>query len=630
MKNFFLSFLFSSFSLGIAFAQQEKPRFIVQPYLQYATQNSIRILWETSDSCTSYVAYSPAELNARSPSLALHKTSEVKSLMHHIELTGLEPAVNYFYRAIAVLPGGDTLASPVGTFQTAVKDSTAFAFAVFSDSQNDRKDPKAWERVSTQAYRQRPHFAIHAGDLVDLGYMKDDWVNEFLGQGNLFMKTIPIFSIPGNHEHDAAYYYQYMYVPQPYFYAFKYGNAEFFMIDTDQYQEEGTDMYNAVEMALARSTAYWKFVVHHHPPFSSDDDDFGNTYYGRSALGDDEVRSLVPLYEKYGVDIVFYGHIHTYERTWPIFKNKTVNENGVLYLNVGGSGGGLENPAPTRSWFTNTLRTVHHFGYITINQNLLQFQAIDENGTLFDQFVLNKSRKEFIKNLTPAAPVAHTNKRLFADTMHVKLLAANSTDSIFYTIDNTEPARNSLLYKDNIILGKTTQIKTAAFNVFGKSRASTFYFKKEKQYKAVKPKNITAGLHYGYFTGKIADEDNMYFDTVRFAKTGTSINPDLNNIPHQEQFWGAVFTGYIYAPASGYYVFDGHADHRLRLHIHDKLLFDEKDREINYSGEIYLEKGYHPVKIEYYNSRKNRAFLELYYSGPGIERRFIPGNGWWK
>jgi hypothetical protein len=460
--------------------------------------------------------------------------------------------------------------------------------------------------------------------------MKDDWVNEFLGQGNLFMKNIPIFSIPGNHEHDAAYYYQSMYVPQPYFYSFKYGNAEFFMIDTDQYQEEGTDMYNAVEVALAKSTAYWKFVVHHHPPFSSDDDDFGNTYYERSALGDAEVRSLVPLYEKYGVDIVFYGHIHTYERTWPILKNKTVNENGVLYLNAGGSGGSLENPAPIRSWFTNTLRTVHHFGYVTINQNLLQFQAIDENGTLFDQFVLNKSRKEHINNLTPAAPVANAGRRLFTDTIQVKLVAADSADEIYYTTDDNEPTRSGTKYSGNIILNQSTLIKTAAFNAFGKSRTNAYFFKKEKQYNAVRPKKITAGLRYGYFTGKIADKDSTYFNKIQFEKNATTLHPDLNNIPHQGQFWGAVFTGYINVPASGYYIFDGHADHRLRLHIHDKLLFDEKDREINYSGEIYLEKGYHPVKIEYYNSRENRSFLELYYSGPGIERQAVPAKVWWR
>lgn len=626
----FLFLLFIFYFPFLATAQQAQNKFVVFPYVQYSTQTSIRVHWETADSSTTQVQFGTAKLSTGTPVWDRTISSPAKSVMHHALLDKLLPETVYFYRTISVSSTGDSLISGINTFKTNINDSTAFGFAVFSDSQNDWKDPEAWKRVSTQAFKQRPDFAVHAGDLVDLGYMKDDWVNEFLGQGNLFMKTIPIFSIPGNHEHDAAYYYQYMYVPQPYFYSFKYGNAEFFMIDSDQYQEEGTDMYNSVEIALAKSTAYWKFVVHHHPPFSSDDDDFGNTYQERSTLGDDEVRSLVPLYEKYGVDIVFYGHIHTYERTWPVLNKKTVTENGVLYLNIGGSGGSLENPAPTRSWFTNTLRTVHHFGYVTINQTQLQFQAIDEHGVLFDQFVLNKSRKDFIKNLTPAAPLAYTSRRLFTDTMHVRLVTADISDAIYYTTDNTEPTKNSLRYEGNIVLNQSAKIKTTAFNDNGKSRVNAYYFNKEKLFKAIKTKKLSTGLAYAYFTGKISDEDSLYFNKISFLKNGTTPNLDLKIIPHQEQFWGAVFTGYIEVPATGYYRFDGHADHRLRLHVHDKLLFDEKNREINYTGEIYLEKGLHPVKIEYYNSRQNRAFIELYYTAPGKERTTIPDSAWWR
>lgn len=629
MKKTLAVFL-SIILVDIVIAQQGNAGFEVQPYLQYATQNSIRIHWETTMPANSYVWYGPAMLHSGKAVLPNKAVAGSVGNMQYAVLGNLQPETVYFYQAVSVLPGGDTLKSAVNTFQTAVKDSSAFAFAVFSDSQNDWKDPEVWKRVSEQAYKERPNFAVHAGDLVDLGYMKDDWVNEFLGQGNLFMKTIPIFSIPGNHEHDAGYYYQYMYVPQPYFYSFRYGNAEFFMIDTDQYQEEGTDMFNAVELALAKSNAYWKFVIHHHPPFSSDDDDFGNTYHEASALGDDEVQQLVPLYEKYGVDIVFYGHIHTYERTWPIRENKTVAENGVIYINVGGAGGSLENPAPTRSWFTEKLRTIHHFGYVAINGQQLRFQAIDENGNLFDAFSLSKSRKDLIKDITPAAPLAQTARRLLTDTLHLKLLTARAGDKVYYTTDGSEPTQGSQPYSGNIVLDKTVGVKAVAFNDAGRSRITSYRFTKEMTHKAVKGKRFVQGLRYGYFTGQIPDSDDVYFSTVKFSKTG--ILPGLipDSIAHAEQYWGAVFSGFFYAPETGYYRFDGHADHRLRLHIHDKLLFDEKNREINYVGEIYLERGHHPVKVEYYNSRKNRAFIELYYTPPGMERQAVPLSAWWR
>lgn len=624
-----LLFLSAFFLTLVTIAQSSKSQFVVAPYLQYATQHSIRVHWETPDSSTTKVEFGTAKLNTGKPVWDGVVTVPGKRQMHHTTLENLKPETVYFYRVTSVSNKGDSLISDTNTFQTVVNDSSAFAFAVFSDSQNDWQDPEAWKRVSTRAYKERPNFAVHAGDLVDLGYMKDDWVNEFFGQSNLFTKTIPIFSIPGNHEHDAAYYYRYMYIPQPYFYSFKYGNAEFFMIDTDQYQEEGTELYNKVEQALAASKAYWKFVVHHHPPYSSDDDDFGDTRFEVSTLGDKEVQSLVPLYEKYGVDIVFYGHIHTYERSWPVMKNKVVNKNGIIYLTVGGAGGSLENAAPTRSWFTNKVKTVHHFGYVAIHNNNLQFQAIDENGIVFDQFSLAESRKNKIIAAAPPAPVVITNRRIFTDTMQLALF--NSTkDEIRFTVDGSEPTKSSPRYQQKILVNKTTVLKTAAFNQAGKSRVNTYHFTKEKIYDAVSPSSPQPGLAFRYFTSpQIKDEDSLKFHELSVEKEGIVPGLDLEQIQHRSQYWGTVYTGYIKVPQSGYYRFDGHADHILRLHIHDKMLFEELDREINYEGEVYLQAGFHPVKIEYYNSRVNRAFLELYYSGPGIARQSVVTGVWW-
>lgn len=627
MRRIFI-FFFCSLCLTEALsAQQEKPRFIVQPYLQYATQYGIHILWETSDLATTLVQYGPAKFNTGSANLSMQKAMGDKAYMHHVELTGLQPQTNYFYRVISIFAGGDTLMSDISSFQTVVKDSSAFAFAVFSDSQFDQEDPGAWNRVSMQAWKERPNFALHAGDLVDLGYLKKDWVDDFFTPAGQLMKHIPVYSIPGNHEHDAAYYYQYMFIPNLYYYSFRYGNAEIFMIDTNQYQEEGTDLYNWLDQALAKSTATWKIVVHHHPPYSSDEDDFGNTNAEESTLGDEEARHLTSLYDKYGVDLVFYGHIHTYERSWPVYNGKTVNENGVVYINVGGAGGGLEKAAPARSWFTNKVKTIHHFGYVAVNGNTLQFQAIDDSGMIFDSFTLTESRKNRIsKTNTPAIPVINTTRRIFADTMQVSFIPAFPGEEIRYTLNGTDPGRKSDIFKGKIILDKTGIVKAAAFNKYGSSRINTITFTKEKMYESVSLPDPEPGLIYNYFTGTIQDEDTGKFTSLRFSRHGVVPVPDPSALPHRRQYWGAVFEGYIKVPADGYYRFYGHADHILRLHIHEKLLFEELDREINYEGEIYLKAGYHPVKIDYYNSRADRAFLEIYYSGPGIEKQVLPNT----
>ena len=103
------------------------------------------------------------------------------------------------------------------------------------------------------------------------------------------------------------------------------------------------------------------------------------------------MQPAISLYEQYGVDIVFFGHIHDYERTWPIKEGKVNQEEGVLYIQTGGAGGSLENFAPTRSWFTARVRRDHHFGLVLVHEGTLQFNAIDLDGRLFDQIEIRKT-----------------------------------------------------------------------------------------------------------------------------------------------------------------------------------------------------------------------------------------------
>jgi acid phosphatase type 7 len=39
-------------------------------------------------------------------------------------------------------------------------------------------------------------------------------------------------------------------------------------------------------------------------------------------MGDAKLSDLADLLETEGVDMVFYGHLHTYMRTYPIFNNQ--------------------------------------------------------------------------------------------------------------------------------------------------------------------------------------------------------------------------------------------------------------------------------------------------------------------
>lgn len=364
---------------------------IAGPYVQFATKSSIVILWETAEDATTLVEYDEAQfLKEETTPIPLTRKSTLTGTctMHEVVLTGLKPEREYLYRVSSTLKDGKVLTSDIYTFKTAVNDSTAYTFGYVSDTQNNIP---VWGKIAQLLFNERPNFVLHGGDIVGNGKKKEEWLNEFLKPGHVLMSRIPMYAAIGNHENNHDHYYQYMANPAPEdYYTFTYGNAQIFIIDDNKDLAPGSVQRAWLERELAASKAKWKFAVHHHPPFNSDEDDYGNTWRGASTYGDVDVRTIVPLYERYGVDIVFNGHIHDYERTFPVVGNRTVEEGGVVYVTAGGGGGGLENYSPNRSWFTAKVRRDHHFVLVSVNGGTLQLQAIDQNWQLFDTYTITK------------------------------------------------------------------------------------------------------------------------------------------------------------------------------------------------------------------------------------------------
>jgi hypothetical protein len=228
---------------------------------------------------------------------------------------------------------------------------------------------------------------------VDDGAAKWQWTGDLFKPSQELFGRVPVYPCIGNHEKNHAHYYKYFALPKPeYYYSFKYGNAEFFVLDTNTGRTltAAGEQYQWLDKALAASAARWKFCYHHHPAYSSDDNDFGDSWRGSTMAGDLRVREFVKLYEKYNVDVVFNGHIHVYERTWPIRAGRVDQKTGVTYVTSGGGGGRLENFAPTPAFFKQEFRSDYHFCYVTIHNGTFNLKAIDHEGRLFDQFTLKK------------------------------------------------------------------------------------------------------------------------------------------------------------------------------------------------------------------------------------------------
>ena len=357
------------------------------PYLHFARKDQMNIVWETDQPTRAVIEYGE--------SLPLDQKAEINSFkkIHEFSLKGLEPNTNYLYQIIAETKKGEKLGSGNLSFQTAVEDSAAFSFAVFGDTE---ARPHINDRMAKLIWDERPHFMINLGDLTDGGREpnKFEWNHEYFHGMTQLNSRIPVFPVPGNGEGDLFWYKAYHLLPEhEEFYSFTYGNAEFFMMNTNNKEElkPGGLQYEWLKEKLAASTASWKFACHHHPVWTSDENDYGNTWFGNpSKLGDTYVQNLIELYEANQVDMVMYGHLHTYERSWPLNGMEVKPENGVVYLVAGGAGGNLEDFAPTRSWFTSKLYRGHHYCKLDIFGGQLFFKMYDLNGALKDYMEIKK------------------------------------------------------------------------------------------------------------------------------------------------------------------------------------------------------------------------------------------------
>ena len=357
------------------------------PYLHLATQNSINILWETDRKSSAVVKYGTKW--PLTESIVVDETAYIQELT----LNGLVEDTPYYYEVIAAAEDGEKMSSGILTFRTAVVEKDPFSFCIIGDTESR---PHINNQLGEMIWEERPNFVMHLGDVTDGGKEnhKFEWNQEYFTGITPLCSRIPMFPVPGNGEGDLYWYNRYHKLPDPEaYYTFQYGNAQFFMLNSNDNEElkEGGKQYQWLEEQLKNSTAQWKFVAHHHCPVSSDENDFGNTWEGKaSTSGDPKFDDIKKLYEKYKIDVVFFGHVHAYERSWPLKDGQVDEENGVIYLMSGGAGGHLEDFVPTHTTFSHQQQRGNHYCKVDILKNKLYFKMYDLNGKLKDFFDLEK------------------------------------------------------------------------------------------------------------------------------------------------------------------------------------------------------------------------------------------------
>ena len=233
-------------------------------------------------------------------------------------------------------------------------------------------------------YRQKFPFSftIMLGDNIYGGERPQDFDNKFIKPYKALLDAKVEFNAAlGNHDDPNQRFYKPFNMGGNRYRTFKKGNVRFYVLDSN-YMDP--DQLKWLEKELALSGSDWKIPYFHHPLYTS------------AARGPEvELRGLLePLFIKYGVDVVFSGHEHVYERIKP--------QHGIYYFTAGGAAKLRPNDIRIGQVTESGFAKDRSFMLVEIAGNELYFQTISRTGATVDKGVIR--RREVRQPIVKAAP----------------------------------------------------------------------------------------------------------------------------------------------------------------------------------------------------------------------------------
>jgi predicted phosphodiesterase len=282
------------------------------------------------------------------------------------ELTGLPLDAFVVYRVTT----GAKVTEP-SVFKSGASRGQPFRFAAFGDTRTNHGVHRA---VIDAVAREEVDFFVHTGDMVERGGREPQWELFFRIEAPL-MKKAPIFPAIGNHDqsprdHFGQYFLTARWADSLSYYYQDWGDLRIIAVDAGIECRDGCVQNWFARKALAEGAQQGLLMMLflHMPPFSSG-------AHGSYELIQD---TIVELTTEYGVELVFTGHDHNYERTKPI--------RGVTYV-VSGAAGAPIRPVK-KQHFSEVVRTEPHYVMIDVDRSSLTMRAINLEGETFDTAVI--------------------------------------------------------------------------------------------------------------------------------------------------------------------------------------------------------------------------------------------------
>ena len=243
-------------------------------------------------------------------------------------------------------------------------------FAVIGDTGTGKDAQAALAERMAEYHAAFPfEFVLMMGDNLYGGEKADDYEQKFeQPYKKLLDAGVKFYATLGNHDNPNQRFYKNFNMGGKEYYTFKKGPARFFALNSNYLDER---QVRWLEDELKGSGSDWKICFFHHPIYSS----------GGRHGPDKELRKVVePSFIKYGVDAVFMGHEHFYERFKP--------QQGIYYFITGSGGKIAPNDVKPTGLTQKHFDQDHSFMLVEIAGDQLHFQVVTRAGKIVDKAVL--------------------------------------------------------------------------------------------------------------------------------------------------------------------------------------------------------------------------------------------------
>lgn len=463
------------------------------PYLQMGHSNGMTIRWRSDSNSDSVVHYglAPGNLN-QTVTVAGSRTE------HEVVLSGLSAATQYYY---SVGSSAQTLAGGDSTYRFATSPNTGVSAPtriwIIGDSGTANADAAAvYSAYLNFNGADSTELWLMLGDNAYSNGTDGEYQNAVFNMYPELLKRTPLWPTLGNHDGQSADsatesgpYYDIFTLPRnaeigglasgtEAYYSFDYGDIHFICLDSyDSNRSTSGAMMTWLENDIAATSQKWLIAFWHHPPYSK-----GSHNSDTEGAMIDMRQNALPILESYGVDLVFSGHSHAYERSYLLdghygnsstflayhqvnagsgredgsgvyFKADGASHSGAVYTVAGASGkisgGALNHPAMYTS--LNQLGSV----VLDVNGNRLDFQHLRSDGTVTDYFTLIKGTDTTPPDL---ANVASSGSQTVVVTYTEAVDEATANNIANYAVDNAVVISNA------VTSGNVTTLTTSSLS----------------------------------------------------------------------------------------------------------------------------------------------------------------------